>query len=260
MIPYITNSLKTILAMAKNDLKTKYAESYAGLLWAFVQPLFTIGVLLFVFQVGFRSASVSSHPFALWLSIGIIAWFFLADAISAGTNSIRAQSFLVKKVVFNTYLLPLSSILASFFIHVIFIAIILLVCLAYGYTPDPHWIQIFYYLACAVFLCIAISYLTSSIAVFFPDVGQIVGLILQLGFWLTPIFWSITILPPKYQAIIELNPVYYIVDGYRDSLINGVWFWEKGYLGLVFWGGSSLLFGIGIVIFRKLRPYFADVL
>lgn len=254
------DTVKITLAMAKNELKTKYADSYAGLFWAFLQPLVTIAVLWFVFQVGFRSAPVSTHPFALWLSVGIIAWFFVADAVSVGTNAIRAQSFLVKKVVFNTYLLPLSSILASLFIHVVFIGFILLICMGYGYAPDPHWLQLLYYLICTVFLCVGISYLTSSIAVFFPDVGQIVGLMLQLGFWLTPIFWSLSILPPQYQAIIELNPVYYLVEGYRDSLLNGVWFWEKPYLGALFWGIGSLFFGIGILIFRKLKPYFADVL
>jgi lipopolysaccharide transport system permease protein/teichoic acid transport system permease protein len=246
--------------MSKNELKTRYASNYGGIVWALLQPLGTIGVLWFVFDIGFRSAPVSNHPFALWLSIGMVAWFFLAEAVSITTHSITSQSFLVKKVVFNTYLIPLSSLLSSLVLHFIFIGIIIAACLAYGYTPDIHWLGLLYYMVCAVLLCIGIGYLTSSIAVFFPDIGQMVGIFLQFGFWLTPIFWSLDILPPKYQAIIELNPAYYIVQGYRDSLIGGVWFWDKPYFAAVFWGICIPLLIIGIVVFKKLKPYFADVL
>ena len=79
-------------------------------------------------------------------------------------------------------------------------------------------------------------------------------------FWLTPIFWSINILPQQFRGIIEYNPVYYIIEGYRDSLINNIWFWEKTGLTLQYWIIALALFFFGAVVFRKLRPHFADVL
>jgi lipopolysaccharide transport system permease protein/teichoic acid transport system permease protein len=248
------------LSMARNELRGRYAGNYGGILWAFLQPLATIGVLWFVFEVGFRSAPVSDHPFALWLSIGMIGWFFLSETVSMMTHSITSQSFLIKKIVFNTYLIPVSSLLASLALHFIFIGFIIAACLAYGYLPDVHWLGLIYYIVCGVLLCAAIGYLTSSISVFFPDIGQIVSIFLQFGFWLTPIFWSLELLPSKYRVIFELNPAYYIIQGYRDSLLGGVWFWDKLYLGAVFWGMCFSLLVVGIVIFKKLKPYFADAL
>jgi lipopolysaccharide transport system permease protein/teichoic acid transport system permease protein len=98
------------------------------------------------------------------------------------------------------------------------------------------------------------------VIVFFKDIGQIVAMIIQFGFWLTPIFWSINIIPQEYHWIIELNPLVYIIEGYRDSLIYHHWFWEKPTEGLYFWMISLAIFLFGAWLFQKLRPHFADVL
>ena len=129
-----------------------------------------------------------------------------------------------------------------------------------GNQTPVSWLQIVYYLFCTVFLVLGLSWLTSSVVVFFRDLGQIIAMIVQFGFWLTPIFWSMKILPEKYHSIIQYNPVYYIVEGYRDSLIYNTWFWEKTGLTLQFWVIALFFFFAGAVVFRKLRPHFADVL
>lgn len=95
---------------------------------------------------------------------------------------------------------------------------------------------------------------------FFRDMGQIVAIFLQFGFWLTPIFWSVKILPERFRSIVQYNPVYYIIEGYRDSLIYNTWFWEKVGLSVQYWVITLLFFFMGAVVFRKLRPHFADVL
>lgn len=251
---------RLLLAMSKNELKSRYSGNYGGILWAFLQPLGTIGVLWFVFSVGFRSAPVSGHPFALWLSVGIMGWFFLSEALSVMTHSINSQSFLIKKVVFNPYLIPLSSLLSTFLLHLVFVGILMVGCVAYGYFPSMHWLGMLYYLFCAVVLCVGMGYFTSSVAVFFPDIGQIVGVFLQFGFWLTPLFWSLDILPERYVVFFELNPAYYIIQGYRDSLLDGVWFWEKLYMSGMFWAISLFMVFVGVVVFSKLKNSFADAL
>jgi ABC-type polysaccharide/polyol phosphate export permease len=98
------------------------------------------------------------------------------------------------------------------------------------------------------------------IVVFLKDLGQIVGIILQFLFWLTPIFWSFNILPARFQFIFKLNPVYYLVEGYRDAFIYHVGFWQYPNLALYFWSETIIIFIVGAVIFKKLRPHFADVL
>ena len=132
--------------------------------------------------------------------------------------------------------------------------------LLYGVFPTIYWLQIFYYLFATTIFLLGLSWITSSIVIFFRDLGQLVNMALQFGFWLTPIFWMISIVPEKYQFYFKMNPAYYITQGYRDSLINRIWFWEKPIETLQFWSIALIVFIVGAVIFRKLRPHFADVL
>jgi lipopolysaccharide transport system permease protein/teichoic acid transport system permease protein len=104
------------------------------------------------------------------------------------------------------------------------------------------------------------TYITSSINVFFKDMGQIVAMILQILFWATPIFWTTKLVPGEYLWFIEYNPFYYIIQGYRETFIYHKWFWEDLELLTHFTITVSTLLIIGIVIFKRLKPHFADVL
>jgi len=243
-----------------NDIKQQYLGSFLGILWAFVQPIVNILVMWFVFQVGFKSAGVEGVPFILWLSAGMIPWFFINDAISRGTNVIIDYSYLVKKIVFRVSLLPLIKIFSSLFIHLFFILFLILMFLIYGYKPSIYWLQVPFYTLCAMFLSIGIVYITASINVFFKDMSQIVNMVLQILFWVTPIFWTTKLIPKSYLWIIKLNPFYYIIEGYRNAFIHHIWFWQQYKLTLYFLFVSTLVFFIGINIFRRLKPHFADVL
>ena len=85
-------------------------------------------------------------------------------------------------------------------------------------------------------------------------------MLLQFGFWGTPIFWSLNIIPAQYQWIFKCNPMYYIVNGYRDAFINHKWFWNQGFTNIGFWLVVVAVVLIGVILFRKLRPHFADVI
>lgn len=256
----IYKSKELLTGLVKNDLKSKYFGNYLGILWAFIQPIAMISILWFVFQVGFKSTPVDDFPFILWIMAGMIPWFFFAECLQNSTQSILSNSFLVKKIVFRVSLLPLIQILSAFIVHMFFVIVLLGMFIFYGYKPSVYWLQIPYYVLCTVLLVLGLSWATSSIVVFFRDLGQIVGLIVQFGFWLTPIFWSVKIVPERYQDIISYNPVFYIVEGYRDSLIYNVWFWDRGAVTAQYWVVTLLVLFVGVSIFKKLRPHFADVL
>jgi lipopolysaccharide transport system permease protein/teichoic acid transport system permease protein len=130
----------------------------------------------------------------------------------------------------------------------------------YGYRPSLSWLQLGYYIGAALPLVLGITWITGSVVVFFRDMGQIVAMAIQFGFWLTPIFWSLDAVPEEYRSILELNPAHYIVQGYRESLTNGGWFWEKPIESVVYWGIALGLFWGGRMVFKALRPHFADVL
>lgn len=256
----IYKSKKLLINLAKNDFKSRYMNNYLGILWAFIQPTIMILIFWFVFQVGFKSMPVDNFPFILWLMAGMIPWFFFAESLQTSTQSILSSSFLVKKIVFRVSLLPIIQISSALVIHLFFVCFLLGMFLYYGYTPTMYWLQIPYYMFCTIFLVLGISWLTSSVVVFFRDMGNIVTMIVQFGFWLTPIFWSMKILPEEYHDIIKYNPAYYIVEGYRDSLIYNTWFWQRLDLSVQFWLIALSFFFAGAVVFRKLRPHFADVL
>jgi lipopolysaccharide transport system permease protein/teichoic acid transport system permease protein len=252
---------KTLLwSLTKNEFKQKYIGNILGIFWAFIQPAAMIGIFWFVFQVGFKSKPVDNFPFILWLVAGMFPWFYFSEGLSTGTNSVQSNAFLVKKVVFRVSLLPIIPLLSAVSIHIFFIFFMFGMFLYYGYTPEIYWLQIVYYMFATSVLLLGLSWLTSSIVIFFKDIGQLVAIVIQFGFWLTPIFWSLKMVPEKYHWIINLNPMAYIIDGYRNSMIYHKWFWEDMNFTLYFWSFTIIVFILGGFTFRKLRPHFADVL
>lgn len=249
-----------LLSLTKNDLKQKYQGNFLGVAWALIQPTATIIIFWFVFQVGFKSKPVDNFPFILWLVAGMFPWFYFAEGLSNGTNSIIANSFLVKKVVFRVSLLPIVSLLSALGIHIFFIFFMFAMFIYYGYMPEIYWLQLIYYVFALSIFLLGLSWITSSVVVFFKDMGQLVAIIIQFGFWLTPIFWNIAIIPEKYHWLIELNPIVYIIEGYRNSMIYHKWFWEDIQMTIYFWIVTLIIFMIGGLTFKKLRPHFADVL
>lgn len=247
---------------SKNDFKTKFAGSYLGIVWAFVQPIVTILVYWFVFEIGLKAGRDSQYPFIVWLTAGLVPWFFFSEAWSSGTNALIEYSYLVKKVVFKISILPFVKVISSLFVHMIFVGIAIVLSWAYGYTPDFYTLQLLYYILCSIVLTLGLSYLTSAVAVFFRDLKQIINILLQVGVWMTPIMWNLNdmIQSQTIVRLFKLNPVYYIVDGFRNALLDKVWFWEKPVWTIGFWFMTLVVFWLGVKIFEKVRVYFADVL
>lgn len=255
------SNLRLMWDLAKKDFKTKYAGSYLGVFWAFVQPVVTILLYWFVFEVGFRSQPVGDFPFVLWLMAGLIPWFMFQDAINAVTNCLIEYSYLVKKIVFRIKMLPLIKVISSLFVHTFFVLFMIVIYIIMGHYPTIYLIQIPYYLLAMIVLIIGLGFMTCAIVIFFRDLSQIVQIILQILIWMTPIMWNLELtIQGKLQTLFKLNPLYYIVSGYRDSLINNIWFWEKPYLTLYYWGVALLILFFGKKIFDKLSKHFADVL
>lgn len=252
-----------IFSLAKNDFKTKYAGSYFGTVWAFIQPIVTICVYWFVFGLALRAGGDRGVPFVLWLVAGLVPWFFLQDGLNGGTATMIEYNYLVKKVVFNVRILPVVKIVSALFVHGFFILILIVLYACMGYFPNLYYLQMIYYSFALTLLVLGIVYLTSSAVVFFRDLGQIIAIMLQVGIWMTPIMWSFSDLGLEggtIAKILQLNPMFYVVQGYRDSLIDRVGFWEHPWLTLYFWVFTAVVFFLGTRLFRKLQTQFADVL
>ncbi|MBN2895205.1 MAG: ABC transporter permease [Campylobacterales bacterium] len=260
-IRHIFESRALLISLTKNEFRKEYLGSYLGLIWAILQPLSFIFVIWFVFEVGFRTGPVTDGiPFFLWLLCGMVPWFFFANSVTSGTNAVISNAYLVKKVAFRVSILPLVQIGSALMVHVLLLLFTIMAFFAYGKTPSIYWLQLPYFIFCTVILVLGISWLTSALRVFIKDIGNLVAILLQLGFWFTPIFWSADIIPEQYRYLIKLNPMFYIIDGYRDTFINGVWFWEQYKVTPYFLLTAGTLFVVGAIVFKKLRPHFADVL
>lgn len=267
MLRGLVSNRKLILTLAKNDFKNKYAGSYLGVIWGFVQPVITILVYWFAFEKGLKMSAKNlstgvDMPYVLWLTAGLVPWFFLQEAFNGGTSALRDYDYLVKKVVFHIEVLPTVKVISALFTHLFFIGFTLVFFGCYRYFPTLYMLQIIYYSVALMVLVLGLSYLTSAIMVFFKDLGQIVNIILQVGIWVTPIMWNIDTVDfsPTVIRILKLNPMFYIVQGYRDALINQKWFWEYPSMTLYFWVFTIVVMILGIRVFKKLRVHFADVL
>lgn len=251
--------------LAKNDFKKRYAGSYLGAVWALVQPVITVLMYYIVFDKIFQSRAEAVAgdipiPYVLFLTAGLVPWFYFSESLNHGTQALTEYSYLVKKVVFNIDILPFIKIVAATFIHVFFALILLVIAALYDYYPNLYTLQIVYYSFCMFMLSLALSYTTSAVVVFFKDLSQIIQIALQIGMWATPILWNIGKLGPTAQFILKLNPVAYVVLGYRSALCD-----QKLLMGdlaytLYFWGFVAVFMLIGTRIFRKLKVHFADVL
>lgn len=251
---------KLIIDMSISDFKYQFLGSYLGVAWAVLRPLIFITVIWFIFTAGFKNIQLENEtPFILYLLTGYIPWMFFSDSVSGAMSSILNNRYLLKSVNFKVSILPIVRIVSAFYLHGIFIIIMIGVFLSYGYYPTLYWIQLPFYIFCLSILLLGLGWLTSSLRVFINDTAELVRVILQIGFWVSPIFWSLNIIPEKYLWIIKINPMVFIIEGYRNTFINNTWFWEDSELVLYF-VKCIVIFTLGIVIFKRLKPHFSDVL
>lgn len=250
-----------LISLALNDFKAKYAGSALGVVWGFISPVVTILIYWFVFEVAFKNGPKYDMPYVLWLVSGIVPWFFISESWGGATGVLIDYSYLVKKVVFRVELLPAVRILSAFFVHLFFVVLTFIINFACGNAPKLLDLQIIYYMVAAFAISYALGRITSTLTVFARDVSNMVGVFVQLGFWITPLFWDINDLGnPVLETIIKINPFYYVTEGYRETFVQGIGFWEHPALTIYFWAVVAVLMVLGNVLFKKLRPHFADLI
>lgn len=255
---FLYEDRRLLIDLSIKDVQKRFSGTYFGLVWGFLQPLMTIIVYWVVFQFGFRSGDVGEVPFILWFITGMICWLFISEAFSFASNSLLEYNYLIQKVKFNVDILPLVKILSSFYIHLFFLVIVLIVCDFFGYWPTIKLIQLVYYMIATIILVFGMSLLTSSVIVFFRDLNQIINIILLIGMWGTPIAWNLDNFSPAVQRILKLNPFYYLVEGYRDAILGRKWITDRPELGIYFWILTMIILVVGMYFYTKLKPHFAD--
>lgn len=252
--------------LVRRDLEARYKGSVLGNLWTLVNPLSQLLIYTYVFSVILKiKLSLKGLPanenisFGLWLFAGLLPWIAFSTGLTQSASSVIGQPNLVKKVVFPLSLLPLVPILSAF-VESSFglIMLIFFVALSSGTLHTTLALLPLVWLP-QLLLTAGFGYLAAGLTVFLRDIPQTLNVILNILFYATPIVYPITSIPESWRNwVLWLNPLAAIVEVYRDFVLTGeVKHW--GELGIAF-TISGIVFIIGFLVYRKLRPAFADVL
>lgn len=251
---------KMILALAGRELQSRYVGTLGGILWTFAHPLAIITIFYFVFAVGFRSQGPAKAPFLLWFVCGLVPWFFFNETLLAATESITRHAHLIKKTVFPSEILPMVNIAAGLVPHFVFLFIVAGLLVWYQVPFEASRLLIVYYIFSTCVLLVGLSWLLSSMQVFYRDVSHALSIILNLCFWTTPIVWSPDMIAEEYRGLLFFNPAYYIIEGYRGLLVFNEIMWPSAGHTAYFWFVVTAMFLAGAYVFGRLKPEFADVM
>ena len=239
--------------LAKKDLKVRYKTAFLGFLWAILNPLLMMLVLTIIFSILFRIKTDS--PYSIFVLTGLIPCTFFNLSLSSCTNSIIDNSSLIKKVYFPREIIPISIVLANLinFLLSILILFVFLFILNIKLTILILFLPVI--IALQLIFIVGISLLTSSLNVYYRDIRYIVEATLLMWFYVTPVFYPVSMVPERFKVYYFLNPMAGIVSSYRELLIDGKFpeiylFLETSFITLIF-------FLAGYLVFKKIEPVFS---
>lgn len=253
----IFNRLSVIGRLALNDFKSKYAGSALGAFWAVAEPLVTVFIYRFVYSVVFGGDDVDRVPYYLWLSVGLAAWLFISDGLRGMCASFRDYSFLVKKISFNKKVIPHIRCASALITNILFSAIVIAVSLFNHITVISILKFSVMVMICYVYVFVSGKVL-ALLCGYYKDVYGVLCVLLNIGFWVTPIFWNIDLVSGKLRYVIELNPTALIAEGYRSTLLFGCFPETEKLIYLLF--VTIITGGLSVLLEKRLLPNIADKL
>lgn len=251
-----------ILKLAKSDLIKTYRGAALGWMWAVIKPAVTIFVYWFTFQIGLRAGkSVNGYPFFLWLIAGLVPWFYMGDMISQGTDAIRKYKHLVNKMKFPISIIPTFFSISKYIVNLILIGVVITIFALNGKWPDIYYLQLPFYIILSFIFFTAWSLFGSMLSCISKDFFNLVKSFVTAVFWLSGILWNPdTITNMTLRNVLKINPVTYLVTGFRNCFINKVWFWERPRELLCFIGITIIMITLATWAYKKLRKEIPDVL
>ena len=252
-----------IFKLAKADLVKTYRGAALGWSWAVIKPAVTIFVYWFAFTVGIRGEGkpINGFPYFLWLISGLIPWFYISDMLTQGTDSIRKYSYLVTKMKFPVSTIPTFVSISKMMIHLILLIVMIVIFIMMGYPPTMYLIQLPFYILCSFFFFTVFSLFSSLLSSVSKDFSNLVKSFITAVLWLSGILWNVnTVSQTWLKKLLMLNPVTYIVEGYRNCFINQVWFFEQPKRLMYFVIILLVLSVISLWTYHKLRKEIPDVL
>lgn len=251
-----------VLQMVNREIAGRYRGSFLGLLWSFVNPVMMLAVYTFVFSIVFQArwgnTSGDRFEFALVLFAGLIVFNLFSECVTRAPGLILANTNYVKKVIFPLAILPWVMLGSALFHAGISLAVLLIFLLAVGHSISATILLLPVVVLPLVFLILGLSWLLASIGVFVRDVGQLIGMVVMVLMFMSPIFYPISALPESVRSYLFLNPLTFIIEQTRDVLI---WGKMPDWKGLAVYSGFAVAVAwAGLWWFENTRKGFADVL
>jgi lipopolysaccharide transport system permease protein len=245
--------LSLIWGLSISEFRLKYRGSVLGFLWSLLNPLFTLLTLYIVFHI-FMNITIPNYE--LYLLLGVILWNFFVKGTMIGLTSIVGRGAIIKKVYFPREILVVSLCLTELYTTICNLAVFGLITLIV--KPGLSYTMLFFPLVLLkeFMLIVGASLALSALYVYYRDMLQIWEVIVQAGFWLTPIVYSISLVPKEYFGVYMLNPVSQVIVSSRDLLVYQSAPNILGFaLGFLYY---ALILAAGYVIFRHYEPKFAE--
>lgn len=255
LINDLYNYRELLKTSIKKDIGGKYKHSFLGILWSFINPLLQISVYAFVFQIILRS---DIENYAVYLCCGLIPWQYFSSVVLRGAAIIVDNGNIIKKVYFPREVLPIS-LASSEGVNFLISTIIILGFVIFGGIGLSHHILWYFLIVLLQYiLSIGVALIVSSITVYFRDLQHILGILMQLLFYATPIVYSMDSVPANFKWLVKINPMSYLIESYRAIFYNKT---MPNFNDL----GKALIMGVvlciaGYFIFKRLEKRFAEEL
>lgn len=245
--------------LVRRDFSQRYAGSLLGFAWSFIQPLWQLALLSYVFSLIMR-APLDTEPtnrFWVFLFCGLLPWTAIHEGILRSATVVVEHADMVKKIAFPAEVLVVS-VVTTALIHQGITLVVFLGALAV--VGELAWTKLFLLPVALVFqvaLTLGIGYLVAAIQVYFRDMVQVLGLVMNAWFYVTPIVYPMAMVPEKFWGFIQVNPLAVLVTLYRYAFLGGdAARWKSGFLALTLTTVIFLVFGRWL--FQRLKPGFAD--
>ncbi len=243
------------LVLAWRDLRVRYAQTFLGLLWAFIQPLATLLIFTLIFGRAIK-VDTGNIPYPVYALSGMLAWSYFAYVLGQSGQSIIGAQEMVKKIYFPRLIIPLSKAVTGFvdfFVTLLFLAGIMIY---YKVPLSFHVIQLPVFFLLAVMAALGTGIWISALTIRYRDFQHVVPFLVQVGLYATPIAYPAAMIPEKYQVLYHLNPMAGVVEGFRWSLLGSEPVTEYAWVSFVV---IIVLFITGLFYFRRVERVMADI-
>ena len=245
--------------LAWRDLSVRYKQTVIGVAWALIRPFLTMIVFTIIFGKVAKLPADGNTPYALMVFAGMLPWTFFSTALAEASNSLVSNSNLISKVYFPRLIVPTATIVVAFVDFLISFTLLAGMMLWYGFNPGWNVLFLPLFVILAFFASLGPSLWLTSLNVKYRDFRYIIPFLTQFGLYISPVGFSSTVIPEKWQLLYSLNPVVGVIDGFRWCLLGGqspLNFQSLGMSVLV----TTIFLWIGIRKFRSMEKSFADLI